>query len=107
VDDFWIILDQIESLLPLFLLLIPSQSQLCSFFVPGFYDQEQLLPTHTMAFNLFNAATLTLFFDDANNMGLSNRTRLQLAVEGITDLEDFNSLTAMDGHHRPLSRVAL
>ena len=42
-----------------------------------------------MAASLFDAAALTLFFEDANNMGLSNRTRLQLANEGITDPEDF------------------
>jgi hypothetical protein len=47
------------------------------------------LPTHTMAAQLFNAAVLTLFFEDANNMGLSHRTRLQLAVEGIAEPEDF------------------
>jgi hypothetical protein len=37
--------------------------------LPGFYIQEQLLPTHTMAAQLFDAAALTLFFKDANNMG--------------------------------------
>jgi hypothetical protein len=37
-----------------------------------------------MAALLFDAAMLTLFFEDANNMGLSHCTRLQLAVEGIT-----------------------
>ena len=42
-----------------------------------------------MAASLFDAVALTLFFEDANNMGLSNRTRLQLANEGITDPEDF------------------
>jgi hypothetical protein len=42
-----------------------------------------------MAAQLFNAAVLTLFFKDANNMGLSHRTRLQLAVEGITEPKDF------------------
>jgi hypothetical protein len=42
-----------------------------------------------MAAQLFNAAALTLFFEDANNMGLSHRTRLQLAVDGITESEDF------------------
>ncbi len=42
-----------------------------------------------MADQLFDAAALTLFFKAANNMGLSNRTRLQLAVEGITKPEDF------------------
>jgi hypothetical protein len=47
------------------------------------------MPTSTMAATLFNAAALTLFFEDANNMGLLNRTRLQLAVEGITVPEDF------------------
>ncbi len=42
-----------------------------------------------MAAQLFNAAALTLFFEDANTMGLSHCTRLQLAVEGITKPEDF------------------
>jgi hypothetical protein len=42
-----------------------------------------------MAASLFDATALTLFFEDANNMGLSNHTRLQLANEGITDPEDF------------------
>jgi hypothetical protein len=42
-----------------------------------------------MATHLFDAAALTLFFEDANNMGLSRRTREQLAVEGITVPEDF------------------
>ena len=42
-----------------------------------------------MAAQLFDAVVLTLFFKDANNMGLSNRTHLQLAVEGITKPEDF------------------
>ena len=42
-----------------------------------------------MAAQLFNAAALTLFFEDANNMGLSHCTRLQLAVEGITEPKDF------------------
>ena len=41
------------------------------------------------AVNLFDAATLDIFFEDAGSMGLSNRTRLQLAHEGITDPEDF------------------
>jgi hypothetical protein len=42
-----------------------------------------------MAATLLDAAALTLFFEDANNMGLSNFTCLQLAVEGITVPEDF------------------
>jgi hypothetical protein len=42
-----------------------------------------------MAAQLFDAAVPTLFFKDANNMGLSHPTRLQLAVEGITEPEDF------------------
>ncbi len=42
-----------------------------------------------MAAQLFHAAALTLFFEDANNMGLSHRTHLQLAVKGITEPEDF------------------
>jgi hypothetical protein len=42
-----------------------------------------------MAAQLLNAVALTLFFKDENNMGLSHRTRLQLAVEGITESKDF------------------
>ena len=42
------------------------------------------------AVNLFDAAALDIFFEDAGSMGLStaNRTRLQLAHEGIADPED-------------------
>ncbi len=42
-----------------------------------------------MAAQLFDTVVITLFFEDANNMGLSHRTRLQLAVAGITEPEDF------------------
>jgi hypothetical protein len=42
-----------------------------------------------MAATLFDAAALTLFFEDVNNMGLSNCTRLQLAHKGITVPDDF------------------
>jgi len=42
-----------------------------------------------MAATFFDATVLTLFFEDANIMGLSNFTCLQLAVEGITVPEDF------------------
>ncbi len=42
-----------------------------------------------MAAQLFDATALTLFFKDADNMGLSHRTHLQLAVEGITEPKDF------------------
>jgi hypothetical protein len=42
-----------------------------------------------MAAQLFDVAALTLFFEDANNMGLSHCTHLQLAVEVITKPEDF------------------
>ncbi len=42
-----------------------------------------------MAAQLFDAVALTLFFEDANNMGLSDRTHLQLAVDDITEPEDF------------------
>jgi hypothetical protein len=42
-----------------------------------------------MAATHFNAMVLTLFCGDANNMGLLNRTCLQLAEEGITVPEDF------------------
>ena len=38
---------------------------------------------------LFDAAALTVFFENAGSMGLSNQTRLQLAHEGIADPEDF------------------
>ena len=41
------------------------------------------------AVNLFDAAALDIFFEDAGSMGLSNHTCLQLAHEGITDPEDF------------------
>ncbi len=61
--------------------------------MPGFYIQEQLLPTHTMAAQLFDAAALTLFFEDANMMELSHCTRLQLAVEGITEPKDFKEFS--------------
>jgi hypothetical protein len=37
----------------------------------------------------FDAAALTLFFEDAGSMGLSNCTRLQLAHEGIAVPKDF------------------
>jgi hypothetical protein len=42
-----------------------------------------------MAATLFNSAALTLFFEDTNNMGLSNCTRLQLTHEGIVVPDDF------------------
>jgi hypothetical protein len=42
-----------------------------------------------MAATLFEAAALTLFFEDANSMGLSNGTRLQLAHKGIAVPENF------------------
>jgi hypothetical protein len=78
--------------------------------VPGFYIQEQLLPTHTMAAQLFDVAALTLFFEDANNMGLSHCTCLQLAVEGITEPEDFkefdnDGMTAIFTNLLKLSKV--
>jgi hypothetical protein len=38
---------------------------------------------------LFDAAALTLFFEDAGSMGLSNRTRLQHAHKGIVVPNDF------------------
>ena len=41
---------------------------------------------------VLTAGQLTLFFEDANQMGLSNRTRLHLQSEGMTtpnDLIDF------------------
>ena len=41
------------------------------------------------AVNLFDAAALDVFFEDAGSMGFSNRIRLQLAHEGIADPEDF------------------
>jgi hypothetical protein len=39
----------------------------------------------------FNPANLTLFFEGADAMTLSNRTRLCLAIEGILLLNDFNN----------------
>jgi hypothetical protein len=42
-----------------------------------------------MAATLFDATALTLFFEDANSMGLSNRTRLQLAHKGIAVPDNF------------------
>ncbi len=42
-----------------------------------------------MAATLFDAAVLTLFFEDTNNMGMSNCTRLQLAHEGIAVPDNF------------------
>jgi hypothetical protein len=39
---------------------------------------------------LFNPATLTLFFEGADAMALSNCTRLRLAIEGILVLNNFN-----------------
>lgn len=41
----------------------------------------------------FDAATLTSFWEDADSMSLSNRTCVQLAVEGIIlpgDLEEYD-----------------
>jgi hypothetical protein len=43
---------------------------------------------------LFNPANLTLFFESADAMALSNCTRLQLAIEGIlvpNNLNDFDN----------------
>ena len=37
---------------------------------------------------LFDAAQLTSFFEGPDFMALTNRTRLQLAHEGITDLPE-------------------
>jgi hypothetical protein len=42
-----------------------------------------------MAATLFDAAVLTLFFKDVNSMESSNRTRLQLAHEGIAVPNNF------------------
>ncbi len=42
-----------------------------------------------MAAPLFDAAALTFFFEDAGSMGLTNRTRMQLGVEGILEPKDF------------------
>jgi len=42
-----------------------------------------------IAANPFDAAALTVFFEDVGSMGLSNRTRMQLAHEGIADPVDF------------------
>ena len=38
---------------------------------------------------LFDAAQLTSFFEGQDYMALTNRTRLQLALEGITVPDDF------------------
>ena len=48
---------------------------------------------------VLTAGQLTLFFEDANQMGLSNRTRLHLQTEGITtpdDLVDFVTKDSWD-----------
>jgi hypothetical protein len=45
-----------------------------------------------MAAQQFVATALSLFFEDANNMVLSYCTRLQLAVEGITEPKDFREV---------------
>jgi hypothetical protein len=42
-----------------------------------------------MAATLFGATALTLFFEDAKSMGLSNCTRLQLAHKGIVVPDNF------------------
>jgi hypothetical protein len=39
---------------------------------------------------LFNPSALTLFFEGADAMVLSNRTRLRLAIEGLLVFKDFN-----------------
>jgi hypothetical protein len=38
---------------------------------------------------LFDANTLTHFFEDVGNMGLSNHMRVQLAMEGIVTPDNF------------------
>ena len=38
---------------------------------------------------LFDANTLTHFFEGVGNMGFSNRTHVQLALEGIPTPDDF------------------
>jgi hypothetical protein len=43
---------------------------------------------------LFDAAQLTLFFEGADFMALSNHMRLQLVHEGITVPDDFNDFDA-------------
>ncbi len=48
---------------------------------------------------VFTAAQVTAFFEDGNQMGLSNRTRVYLGTEGIThsnDLVDFVESEAWD-----------
>jgi hypothetical protein len=47
-----------------------------------------------IAANPFDAAALTVFFEDVGSMGLSNRTRMQLAHEGIADPVDFKEFDA-------------
>jgi hypothetical protein len=45
---------------------------------------------------LFDAAALTLFFKNAGSMGLSNRTRLQLAHKGIAVPDNFKEFNKED-----------
>ncbi len=45
---------------------------------------------------LFNPANLMLFFEGADAMALSNRTRLHLAIEGILVPNNFKTLTTTD-----------
>ena len=49
-----------------------------------------------MAATLVDAAALTLFFEDANSMGLSNRTHLQLVPKGIVVPDDFQEFGKED-----------
>ena len=43
---------------------------------------------------VLTAGQLTLFFEDTNQMGLSNRTRMHLQTEGITTLDDLVDFVA-------------
>ena len=63
---------------------IRNPRYLCLAFTKNWIDFKMIA-----AVNLFDAAALDIFFEDAGSMGLSNRTRLQLAHEGIADPEDF------------------
>ena len=45
---------------------------------------------------VFTGAQSTSFFDDADQMGLANRTRVFLWSEGITDVDDLEEFVTKD-----------
>ena len=45
---------------------------------------------------VFTGAQTTSFFEDADQMGLANRTRVFLASEGITDVDDLEEFITKD-----------